>query len=263
MKTSQLVLAAAAAALLSIADAQTTFMPPVTAPARPFFIYDSHPTGSLEGSIVSIDIEGRTETWQLACPTANKACLAESYYPVNVTHMRGSVWAASNTATAGVTKFWQCDLGTGSDDAISNQGGWCSVTTTSGGSTKVGEKTAVDSCFVDVRSVIAEITGGLEKISYTGGGYPASYYLSVLDEMTKSCPPFTSAAPVETLGTAATTGNAATGASGSSSLPTETGTASGSAAPSGSAPPSGSGRMLASMPLACGAVVVMGIAALL
>ncbi|KAF4486084.1 hypothetical protein CGGC5_v005389 [Colletotrichum fructicola Nara gc5] len=157
------------AGLLSIANAQSTAS--ITAPARFFFVYDSHPTGSLEASVVSYD--PTDTTYQVACPTANEACQDEGYYPVNITHHQGSLWAGTNTVTAGTTKFWSCDLGTGSDDVLSDQYGWCSVGTTSGSSTMTGARSPVNTCFVEARSVVVAITAGLDKLGANKEDVPA------------------------------------------------------------------------------------------
>ncbi|KAK1844541.1 hypothetical protein CCHR01_12836 [Colletotrichum chrysophilum] len=235
------------AGLLSIANAQSTAS--ITAPARFFFVYDSHPTGSLEASVVSYD--PTDTTYQVACPTANEACQNEGYYPVNITHHQGSLWAGTNTATAGTTKFWSCDLGTGSDDVLSDQYGWCSVGTTSGSSTMTGARSPVNMCFVEARSVVVAITAGLDKLGANkGGAREASYLLSVESEKwrTQTCQPFSSPTPTESSEPTTSLKSATAGATDGASQPAET--ASRTAAPSESAPPSGSSRTLTRVALA-------------
>ncbi|KXH66486.1 hypothetical protein CSAL01_10708 [Colletotrichum salicis] len=132
MKTSSLL--SAAKAMLALANAQTTATstssekaPRVTSFARPFFIYGTHPTGSLEASVVAY--ERTTATYEVVCPTADAACQKEGYWPANVTHIEGSSWVGSNTATSGIVKYWDCRLGNGGGDVLSDQYGRCHVST--------------------------------------------------------------------------------------------------------------------------------------
>ncbi|KAF6840875.1 hypothetical protein CPLU01_00870 [Colletotrichum plurivorum] len=260
------------AALLGLTNAQAT--PAVTSSARQFFIYDSHPTGSLEASI--INYARQNATYEVACPSSNTVCKNEGYYPAKVTHQSGSLWIGTNTATAGVTKRWECRLGNGSDDVLSDQYGVCSVTTVDGSTTKTDEPLPVNTCFVDARSVVVAITAGLEKVEAihpidTTFPYEASYWLSWQSEAMKTamCKPFSSPSPTASPKTTASEGPA-TGATGSAQLPTETGTASGTASgaaseasPSQSTPPSGSSRTWASLPVVVVGVAVVGAALLL
>ncbi|KAL0933123.1 uncharacterized protein CTRU02_212086 [Colletotrichum truncatum] len=276
MKTTQTLFAAAA--LLASTNAQQ--VPAVTpAPARYFFIYDSHPAGSLEASVVGYSSSSITRvetTYRVACPSANEACKKEGYYPVDITHSDGSHWAGTNTATAGLVKRWECNLGNFGNATLSDQYGWCTETTVSGSSTAVAEQQAVNTCFVEARSIVVAMTAGLEKFGSRTwwGTRDASYYLSFDSEKwnTETCKPFSSATPTGSPAKTTESGSPTRSSTDSASLPTEAGTASvtvaetgvvsGNVAPSGSAPPSGSGRMLTSMPLALGATVV-GVMALI
>ncbi|KAK1998768.1 hypothetical protein LX36DRAFT_690555 [Colletotrichum falcatum] len=64
--------------------------PLITASARAFFIFDTHPTGSLEASIIAYNRQNAT--YNVACPTADAACKKEGYWPAAVTHISGSSW---------------------------------------------------------------------------------------------------------------------------------------------------------------------------
>ncbi|GKT45588.1 uncharacterized protein ColSpa_05769 [Colletotrichum spaethianum] len=158
----------AAAALLPLAKAQTSTRAEaalITASARPFFIFDTHPTGSLEASIVAYNRENAT--YHVACPTADAACKKEGYWPATVTHIEGSSWLGTNTATAGIEKQWRCRLGSSSSDVevIPDQYGQCYVTTIdAAGSTTVDPVMPVDLCFLSAHSVVVAVTAGLEKV---------------------------------------------------------------------------------------------------
>ncbi|EFQ33215.1 uncharacterized protein GLRG_08359 [Colletotrichum graminicola M1.001] len=87
-------------ALVPLVNAQASTgaeAPLITASARTFFIFDTHPTGSLEASIIAYN--RRNETYHVACPTADAACKKEGYWPATVTHIEGSSWIGTNTAT--------------------------------------------------------------------------------------------------------------------------------------------------------------------
>ncbi|KAK7447570.1 hypothetical protein Landi51_06926 [Colletotrichum acutatum] len=203
--------------------------PRVTSSARPFFIYDTHPTGSLEASIVAYERE--TATYQVVCPTADAACQKEGYWPANITHIEGSSWAGSNTATSGIVKYWDCRLGSGSRPVISDQYGRCHVSTStpSLSTGTMDEELAVNTCFVEARSVVVAITAGLEKVeavhrilteSEYVGAWEASSLMSMMSSRsaTGTCSPFTFTSPSPYTGSLATE-------SSSSSLPAETGAA--------------------------------------
>ncbi|KAK1596338.1 uncharacterized protein LY79DRAFT_588069 [Colletotrichum navitas] len=94
--------------LLPLVNAQASTgaeAPLITASARAFFIFDTHPTGSLEASIIAHN--RRNETHHVACPTADAACKKEGHWPATVTHIEGSSWIGTNTATAGIEKQWR------------------------------------------------------------------------------------------------------------------------------------------------------------
>ncbi|EXF73618.1 hypothetical protein CFIO01_07034 [Colletotrichum fioriniae PJ7] len=218
--------------MLALTNAQTTATstssvnaPRVTSSARPFFIYDTHPTGSLEASVVAYERE--TATYQVVCPTADTACQKEGYWPANVTHIEGSSWVGSNTATSGIVKYWDCRLGTGGRPVLSDQYGRCHVSTStpSLSTGTMDEELAVNTCLVEARSVVVAITAGLEKVeavhrilteSEYVGAWEASSLMSMMSSRsaTGTCSPFTSPAPY--------TGSLVTGSS-SSALPAETG----------------------------------------
>ncbi|OHW90456.1 hypothetical protein CSPAE12_10931 [Colletotrichum incanum] len=157
----------AAAAPLALANAQASTgaaAPLITASARNFFIFDTHPTGSLEASIVAYNRENAT--YHVACPTADAACKKEGYWPATVTHIEGSSWIGTNTATAGIEKQWRCRLGTSGDvEAIPDQYGQCYVTTVDAAeSTTVDPEMPVDRCFLSAHSVVVAVTAGLDKV---------------------------------------------------------------------------------------------------
>ncbi|KAK1674814.1 hypothetical protein BDP55DRAFT_729457 [Colletotrichum godetiae] len=240
MKTSSLL--SAVSAMLALAIAQTTATstsseraPRVTSSARPFFIYDTHPTGSLEASVVAY--ERSMATYQVVCPTADAACEKEGYWPANVTHIEGSSWVGSNTATSGIVKYWDCRLGSGGGDVLSDQYGRCHVSTStpSLSTGTMDEELPVNTCFVEARSVVVAITAGLDKVeavhrilteSEYVGAWEATALMSILSSQwaTGTCSPLTSPAPY--------TGSLITGRP-SSSLPAETGAAAGTATGTG------------------------------
>ncbi|KAK1969444.1 hypothetical protein LY78DRAFT_350772 [Colletotrichum sublineola] len=201
--------------------------PLITASARAFFIFDTHPTGSLEASIIAYN--RRNTTYQVACPTADAACQKEGYWPAALTHIEGSSWIGTNTATAGIEKQWRCRLGSSSDvvEAIPDQYGQCFVTTVdAAGSTTVDPDMPVDTCFLSAHSVVVAVTAGLEKVEavhpiITEGEYNPSALLSYWSEWraTATCATFTSPAPY----TGSVSDGPTTGAAGSASLPVETG----------------------------------------
>ncbi|KAK1635205.1 hypothetical protein BDP81DRAFT_395667 [Colletotrichum phormii] len=239
MKTSSLL--SAVSAMLALANAQTTATSTssekalrVTSSARAFFIYDTHPTGSLEASVVAY--ERSTATYQVVCPTADAACQKEGYWPANVTHIEGSSWVGSNKATSGIVKYWDCRLG-GGGDVLSDQYGRCHVSTStpSLSTGTMDEELPVNTCFVEAHSVVVAITAGLDKVEAVHrilteteyiGAWEATALMSILSSQwaTGTCSPFTSPAPY--------TGSLITGRS-SSSLPAETGAATGTATGTG------------------------------
>ncbi|KAK0382198.1 hypothetical protein CLIM01_00490 [Colletotrichum limetticola] len=260
MKTSSLL--PAVSAILALVDAQTTATstssvqaPRVTSSARAFFIYDTHPTGSLEASVVAYERE--TATYQVVCPTADAACQKEGYWPANVTHIEGSSWVGSNTATSGIVKYWDCRLGTDGHPVISDQYGRCHVSTSTPSlrTGTVDEELAVNTCFVEARSVVVAITAGLEKVeavhrilteSEYVGAWEASSLMSLMSSRsaTGTCSPFTSPAPY--------TGSLVTGSS-SSSLPAETGAATGTGTGAGTGSTTGAASGTATGTAATGA----------
>ncbi|KAK1544314.1 hypothetical protein CPAR01_04947 [Colletotrichum paranaense] len=242
MKTSSLL--PAVSAMLALVDAQTTATstssvqaPRVTSSARAFFIYDTHPTGSLEASVVAYERE--TATYQVVCPTADAACQKEGYWPANVTHIEGSSWVGSNTATSGIVKYWDCRLGTDGHPVISDQYGRCHVSTSTPSlrTGTVDEELAVNTCFVEARSVVVAITAGLEKVE-------AVHRILTESDATGTCSPFTSPAPY--------TGSLVTGSS-SSSLPAETGAATGTGTGAGTGSTTGAASGTATGTAATGA----------
>ncbi|GJC77960.1 hypothetical protein ColLi_00798 [Colletotrichum liriopes] len=277
----------AAAALLSLANAQASTgadAPLITASARNFFIFDTHPTGSLEASIVAYNRENAT--YHVACPTADAACQKEGYWPAAVTHIEGSSWIGTNTATAGIEKQWRCRLGTsGGVEAIPDQYGRCYVTTVdAAGSTTVDPEMPIDLCFLSAHSVVVAMTAGLDKVEavhpiITEYEHNPSVLLSDWSawRATATCAAFTSPVPY----TGSASGKPTAGATGSAPLPAETGsattgtkpqsetaadivteTAAASASTPAPAPASGSGRTSGGFPLVFGAVAA-GLAALL
>ncbi|GKT92889.1 hypothetical protein Ct61P_10739 [Colletotrichum tofieldiae] len=195
----------AAAALLSLANAQASTgadAPLITASARNLFIFDTHPTGSLEASIVAYN--RRNATYHVACPTADAACQKEGYWPAAVTHIEGSSWIGTNTATAGIEKQWRCRLGTGGGvEAIPDQYGRCYVTTVdAAGSTTVDPEMPIDLCFLSAHSVVVAMTAGLDKVEavhpiITEYEHNPSVLLSDWSawRATATCAAFTSPAP--------------------------------------------------------------------
>ncbi|KAK2033696.1 hypothetical protein LX32DRAFT_59891 [Colletotrichum zoysiae] len=217
-----------AAALLPLVNAQASTgaeAPLITASARNFFIFDTRPTGSLEASIIAYN--SRNATYHVACPTADAACKKEGYWPAAVTHIEGSSWVGSNTATAGIEKQWGCRLGSGSRDVIPDQNGLCFVTTVdAAGSTTADTAMPVDTCFVSAHSVVVAVTAGLEKVEavhpiITQVEDDPSALLSYWSEWraTATCATFTSPAPY----TGSVSQRPTTGATGSASSPVETG----------------------------------------
>ncbi|TEA22736.1 hypothetical protein C8034_v001206 [Colletotrichum sidae] len=266
----------ATAALLAHASAQTKTLS--VTPARAFFIYDSHPTPYVDASVVAFNRQNTT--YEVACPCAATACNKEGYYPANITHQGGSIWAGTNTATPGITKSWRCELGSGSDDVIPDQYGRCSVTTDAGGTLTVDDVLPVTTCFVEARSVVAALTAGLDKVATAQsidwqvvGAYNLTFYLSLYSSIWQSntCQPSISPTPTGSWTASASASEsgkttAVTGSVGSERLPTETGTASGAA--TGAATPSesalgGSDRVLVGLTGVVGAAVVVGVVAAL
>ncbi|KAF4778443.1 hypothetical protein HER10_EVM0004963 [Colletotrichum scovillei] len=199
-----------------------------------FFIYDTHPTGSLEASVVAYERE--TATYQVVCPTADAACQKEGYWPAN---------------------YWDCRLGTGGRPVISDQYGRCHVSTSTPSLTTgtMDEELAVNTCFVEARSVVVAITAGLEKVeavhrilteSEYVGAWEASSLMSLMSSQsaTGTCSPFTSPAPY--------TGSLVTGSS-SSSLPAETGAATGTGTGAGTGSTTGAASGTATGTAATGA----------
>ncbi|KAK1985771.1 hypothetical protein LZ30DRAFT_820101 [Colletotrichum cereale] len=139
--------------------------PLITASARAFFIFDTHPTGTLEASIIAYNRENAT--YHVAYPTADAVYKKEGYWPATVTHIEGSSWIGINTATAGIEKQWRCRLGSGSDvvNVIPDQYGQCFITTVdAAGSTTVDPDMPIDTCFLSAHSVVVAVTAGLEKV---------------------------------------------------------------------------------------------------
>ncbi|OHE95736.1 hypothetical protein CORC01_09020 [Colletotrichum orchidophilum] len=138
--------------------------PRVPSSARQFFVFDTHPTGSLEASVVTYDTS--TATYQVACPTGDVGCQKEGYWPANITHIDGSSWIGRNTATSGIEKCWNGRLGSGGGDVLKDQYRRCHVSTStpSLSTGTMNEELPVNKCFVEARSVVVAITTGLEKV---------------------------------------------------------------------------------------------------
>lgn len=96
-----------------------------------------------------------------------------------ISHLKGSSWAGQYTIS-GTTTSWGCNLGRGSDDTLSDQGGWCYAATAGPGSEEMempmpsqaqkgkGNKdksSAVNTCWVETRSKLVFVTAGMEKWS--------------------------------------------------------------------------------------------------
>ncbi|KAJ0167531.1 hypothetical protein CTA2_2033 [Colletotrichum tanaceti] len=286
MKTTSFFNVAAAVVLLRLAnvDASTSAAAPrITASAREFFIFDTTPTGSLEASIVAYNRENAT--YHVACPTANAACQKEGYWPATVTHIEGSSWIGTNTATAGIEKQWRCRLGrSGGEQEIPDQYGRCFVTTVdAAGSRTVDPGMPVKTCFLEAHSVVVAITAGLEKVEavhpiITEYEYDPSAVLSrwAARKTTAACATLTSLAPyIGSVSWRPTTWASRTASltketgsvmgmetkSGTESVTvTEAGAASDSTSASASAstpaPASGSGRPLRDFSLILGAVAL-------
>lgn len=132
---------------------------------RAMFLYDTDHPVSLEASVVAADRSH--STYIVTCPST---CETSDFPEQTITHIGGSSWLGERTWD-GTTTRWGCRLGNGGRDILADQYGWCSaVTATKGEATEFPKSTAVNTCYVSIRSVPAIITAGMDKI-YKDAGY--------------------------------------------------------------------------------------------
>lgn len=127
---------------------------------RNFFLYDTNHPASLEASVITADRS--TSTYLVTCGGAS--CAPTAFPEQTIIHISGSSWAGERSASGTITS-WGCNLGTGTDDVLSDQGGWCSAATVAA-EDKLGDmsSSAVDLCFVFERSAVMHITAGLTAV---------------------------------------------------------------------------------------------------
>ncbi|KAJ4322604.1 hypothetical protein N0V84_004741 [Fusarium piperis] len=132
---------------------------------RAFFLYDTDHPASIEASVVAADRSH--STYIVTCPSS---CAPSAFPEQTITHIEGSSWLGERTWD-GTTTRWGCRLGNGGSDILTDQYGWCSaVTAAKGEVTEFPKSTAVNTCYVSIRSVPAIITAGMDKI-YEDSGY--------------------------------------------------------------------------------------------
>lgn len=132
---------------------------------RPFFLYDTDHPVSVEASVVAAD--SSHSTYLVTCPSS---CASSAFPEQTITHIEGSSWLGERTWD-GTTTRWGCRLGNGGRDTLTDQYGWCSAATAAKGEAiEFPKPTAVNTCYVSVRSVAGVVTAGMDKI-YKDRGY--------------------------------------------------------------------------------------------
>ncbi|KAM5348321.1 hypothetical protein ACJ41O_008145 [Fusarium nematophilum] len=157
---------------------------------RPMFLYDTNHPVTLDASVIAAQ-SGSTTTYLVTCPSS---CAPSDFPEQTITHVSGSSWAGERT-WAGATTRWGCKLGNGGGGILTDQYGWCTALTTKGGDiTGNSKQRAINSCFVEARSVPVHITDGMDKLykvdTYYDIGIDAEGLLSAWSETLKSmnCP---------------------------------------------------------------------------
>lgn len=171
---------------------------------RQFFVYETAHPQSLSASVIQANSDRQTYL------------VTGQDFPVQtITHASGSSWAGEHTHGGSLTS-WGCALGSGSDDVLSDQYGVCHATTVAANERlEPGSSTAVNSCFVEARSVLVFITAGMDKMysdfPYVQETWLPEQYISAQSEALASlnCPATetTPAHPKSTMSLSSSEGN--------------------------------------------------------
>ena len=144
---------------------------PTTA-VRNFFLYDTEHPITLVASVISAGDD--TRTYLVTC---DAPCSSDDFPAQTITHASGSSWAGERVA-GGSRTSWACDLGVGGPVTASfapDHAGYCQDKTVDADEKHVDlgtiSSSAINTCFLESRSVPVSITAGVTKL-YDGGDGP-------------------------------------------------------------------------------------------
>lgn len=160
---------------------------------RAFWLFDDdHPDALYASAIDAVDTAmGRDSSFKYRVDCPSTLCDGASFPPQTITHIGGSIWAGDRTVDD-TTTSWKCNLATNEAMTAAGHRGRCAVTSGVDVKSLTASPTSYigGECFVSARSVVVNITAGMDTVykvqNYYDYGMDFDELKSVLAETSKA-----------------------------------------------------------------------------